>query len=99
MTIGVPPLSSALPLGVGKTQAQWTAPWANWFSQVWTQLANYLNAPAKTVTTDNYQIKLTDSVILVNDDITVILPKAIEAIGKRITVNISAGAAKTSCAT
>lgn len=71
--------------------ARWTPPWAAWFTQAWQQLAYLLNAPVRTVTAA-YQAVLTDSVILINGNITVTLPTAAKAQGKRITVKaINAG--------
>ncbi len=87
--IGEPPLSSSLP--VAAEMAGWTKPWNNWFTQAWQQLVYLLNAPVKTVTAD-YQVVLTDSVILINGNITVTLPTAAKAAGKRITCKaINAG--------
>ena len=88
--INVPPLSSALPTGAADF-ARWTPPWAAWFTAVWTQLVYLLNAPVRTVTAA-YSVVLTDSVILINGDITVTLPTAAKAQGKRITCKaINAG--------
>lgn len=87
--IGVPPVASNLP--AGKEFAVWTPPWASWFTQAWQQLAYLLNAPVRTVTAA-YQVVLTDSVILINGNITVTLPTATEGKNKRITCKaINAG--------
>lgn len=87
--IGEPPLSAGLP--AGKEMAVWPKPWGNFFTQIWQQLVYLLNAPVVTVTTA-YQAVLTDSVILINGDITVTLPTAAKAAGKRITCKaINAG--------
>lgn len=60
-------------------------------TQIWAQLAYLLNAPVRTETA-NYQVVLTDSVILMNGNITVTLPTAAKAQGKRITCKaINAG--------
>lgn len=88
--INEPPLSSRLP--VQEEYAFWTQPWGAWLTQVWQQLLYLLNAPVRTETA-NYQAVLTDSVILINGDITVTLPTAAKAQGKRITCKaINAGA-------
>jgi len=88
--IGEPPTSSNLP--TDETFARWTQPWNNWFTAVWQQLVYLLNAPVRTVTTA-YQALLTDSVILINGNVTVTLPTARSAAGKRITCKaINAGA-------
>lgn len=88
--IGEPPISAKLP--VANNFADWPKPFANWFTQIWRQLVYLLNAPVRTVTTA-YQVVLTDSVILINGDITVTLPTAAKAEGKRITCKaINAGA-------
>lgn len=81
MIITEPPIASNLP--AGKFMAMWTTPWANWFSAVWQQLAYLLSSPVKTVTAA-YQITLTDSVILINGDVTVTLPTAAKGKDKRI---------------
>lgn len=87
--INEPPVSSALV--VDGTAARWTPAWASWATQVWQQLVYLLNAPVRTVTAA-YQAVLTDSVILINGNITVTLPTAAKAEGKRITVKaINAG--------
>ena len=87
--ISEPPIASRLP--AGDALAAWTQPWAHWFTQVWQQLVYLLNAPVRTVTTA-YQAALTDSVILINGNITVTLPTAAKAVKKRITCKaINAG--------
>jgi hypothetical protein len=90
--ISEPPINSLL--AVEDDMASWPKPWGNWFTQVWQQLVYLLNAPVETVTTA-YQAVLTDSVILINGDITVTLPKAAEAQGKRITVKAINGGGGT----
>ena len=80
--IGNPPLNGKLP--VEGDFAIWPPFWASWFTSVWQQLVYLLNAPVRTVTVA-YQATLTDSVILINGDITVTLPTAATAEGKRIT--------------
>jgi len=71
--------------------ASWPKPWGNWFTQIWQQLVYLLNAPVRTVTAA-YQAVLTDSVILINGNITVTLPTAATAAGKIITCKaINAG--------
>ncbi len=80
--INEPPLSSSLP--VADNMASFGKPWGNWFSQAWRQLVYLLNAPVRTETA-NYQAVLTDSVILINGDVTVTLPTAASAAGKIIT--------------
>lgn len=80
-----------LPRANGQQGATWGKAWSSWFTQAWQQLAYLLNAPVKTVTA-NYEVVMTDSVILVNGNITVTLPTAQTAQGKRITVKaINAG--------
>ena len=87
--INSPPLASALQ--VSEDMARWPKPWGNWFTQVWNQLVYLLNAPVKTVTAA-YQAVLTDSVILINGNVTVTLPTAETATDKRITCKaINAG--------
>ena len=87
--ISEPPISSKLP--AGEALAIWTPPWASWFTAVWQQLVYLLNAPVRTVSAA-YQAVLTDSVILINGDVTVTLPTAAKAQGKRITCKaINAG--------
>lgn len=87
--INEPPITSSLP--VGDDVARWTAPWASWFSQAWQQLVYLLNAPVRTVTSA-YQVVLTDSVILINGNITVTLPTAAKGKNKIITCKaINAG--------
>lgn len=87
--INEPPTSSSLP--VDNDVARWTPPWASWMTQVWTQLVYLLNAPVVTVTAA-YQALLTDSVILINGNVTVTLPTAAKAAGKLITCKaINAG--------
>ena len=89
MAIGQPPLASALP--AGKEMATWTQPWGNWFTAVWSQLVYLLNAPVKTIT-ENSTAVLTDSVILINGNVTLTLPTAAKAKNKRITAKaINAG--------
>ena len=80
--INSPPLQSALI--VDDKLARWPQPWGAWFTQAWQQLVYLLNAPVITVTAA-YQAVLTDSVILINGDITVTLPTAATAAGKIIT--------------
>lgn len=63
--------------------AVWPRPWGNWFTQAWRQLAYLLNAPVKTITTA-YTATLTDSVILINGNITLTLPTAAKAMDKII---------------
>lgn len=71
--------------------ARWTQPWASWFTQVWQQLVYLQLAPVRTVTAA-HQAVLTDSVILINGNVTVTLPTAAKAQGKRITCKaINAG--------
>lgn len=87
--INEPPLGALLP--VREEMAFWPKPWGNFFTQVWQQLVYLLNAPVITVTSA-YQAVLTDSVILINGDITVTLPTAATAAGKIITCKaINAG--------
>lgn len=87
--INEPPIGSALP--VTDDLARWTQPWASWFTQAWLQLVYLLNAPVRTVTA-NYQIVLTDSVILINGDVTATLPTAAQGKNKIITCKaINAG--------
>lgn len=88
--INEPPTSSMLP--VADDMARWTPLWASWFTQTWQQLVYLLNAPVRTVTAA-YQAVLTDSVILINGDITVTLPTAAKGKGKILTCKaINAGA-------
>jgi hypothetical protein len=71
--------------------AIWPSPWRNWLTAVWQQLVYLRNAPVRSETA-NYQAVLTDSVILMNGNITVTLPTAAEAKGKIITCKaINAG--------
>lgn len=87
--INEPPIASALP--VADDSARWTPAWASWCTQVWQQLVYLLNAPVRTVTAA-YQVVLTDSVILINGDVTVTLPTAAKGQGKIITCKaINAG--------
>lgn len=87
--ISEPPIASALP--VNGNLASWTKPWANFLSETWQAVNYFWFSPAKTVTTA-YTIKNTDSVILINGDITVTLPAIKQAGPKRITVKmINAG--------
>lgn len=87
--INQPPLSAGLP--VANEMTSWPKVWANFLTQVWQQLAYLLNAPVIT-TTANYQAVLTDSVILINGDVTVTLPTAAKGAGKIITCKaINAG--------
>lgn len=87
--ISEPPLSANLP--AGESMAIWPKPWGNWFTQAWQQLVYLLNAPVVTVTAA-YQALSTDSVILINGNITVTLPTAAKGAGKRITCKaINAG--------
>ena len=93
--INEPPLGAMLTVDQGgdkpRLYAAWPKPWGNWFSLAWQQLVYLLNAPVKTVTAA-YQAVLTDSVILINGDITVTLPTAATATDKRITCKaINAG--------
>ena len=93
--INNPPLNSAIPVLDDQDQnvgnATWNTPWGNWFTLLWTQISYWLIAPVKTVTLA-YQAKLSDSVILINGNITVTLPTAQEGKGKRITCKaINAG--------
>lgn len=84
-------MESALTVIPDRGIASWPAPWRNWMSQAWQQLAYLLVAPVRTVTAA-YQVVLTDSVILINGNITVTLPTAAKAQDKRITVKaINAG--------
>lgn len=87
--VNEPPIASAL--RVSEDSAAWTPAWASFFTQVWQQLVYLLNAPVKTVTAA-YQVVLTDSVILINGDITVTLPTAAKGKNKIITCKaINAG--------
>lgn len=89
--LGEPPTKSALEVNEEKTLATWGTPWRNWMTQSWRQLAYLLNAPVRTETA-SYQAVLTDSVILMNGNITVTLPTAANAARKRITCKaINAG--------
>lgn len=97
--INEPPISSSLTVS-GEADprrkvtglAAWPKPWANFFMQAWRQLVYLLNAPVITVTSA-YQAVLTDSVILINGNVTVTLPTAAQAKDKRITAKaINAGA-------
>lgn len=89
--IGEPPVSSALAVDTDARLARWTPPWASWLTQVWQQLVYLLNAPVRTVTAA-YQAVLTDSVILINGNITVTLPTAAAGANKIITCKaINAG--------
>jgi hypothetical protein len=83
--IGEPPLASAL--SVQGLIAIWTKPWGNFFTEVWQSIAYGWFWQTKTVTS-NYTVEVTDSVILINGDITVTLP-AIKKVGpKKITVKV-----------
>jgi len=87
--INEPPLASGLE--VRGDRAYFGKPFGNWFTQIWQQLVYLLNAPVRTVTAA-YQAVLTDSVILINGNITVTLPTAATAAGKIITCKaINAG--------
>lgn len=87
--INEPPVSSALM--VDEKLARWTPAWASWMTQVWQQLVYLWNAPVRTVTAA-YQVVRTDSVILINGNITVTLPTAAEGADKIITCKaINAG--------
>lgn len=86
--ISEPPLNSMLPVSDANAKsvgsAIWPKPWGNWFTLAWQQLVYLLNAPVVSVTSA-YQVVLTDSVILIDGNITVTLPTAAKAEGKRIT--------------
>lgn len=87
--ISEPPLSSLLP--VTDEQAGWSKPWGNFFTQIWLQLTNLTGWQTVTVTAA-YAAQLSDSVILINGDVTVTLPTAAKGQGKRITCKaINAG--------
>ena len=90
--ISEPPISSLLP--VEENYASWPKPWANFFTQIWRQLVYLLNAPVKTVSAA-YQAVLTDSVILIDGNITVTLPTAASAAGKIITAKAINGGGGT----
>lgn len=80
-----PPMSSSLPV-VGNN-AMWTRPFSTFFTEVWQALNYGWFHHAKTVTTA-YTITKTDSLILVNGNITVTLPAIKQAGPKRITVKV-----------
>ena len=84
-----PPIADALL--VQEDAALWRPSWASWFTQVWQHLVYWTLYPVRTVTA-NYQALNTDSVILINGNITVTLPTAREGKNKRITCKaINAG--------
>lgn len=67
--------------------ASWPKAWGNWFTQIWQVISYGWLWPTKTVTTA-YTVQLTDSVILLNGNITVTLPLIANAGPKRITVKV-----------
>lgn len=83
--IGEPPMMSSL--SVAKNMANWPQSWASFFTEVWQAINMGLFSNVKTVTT-SYTVQLTDSVILLNGNITVTLPLARVAGSKRITVKV-----------
>lgn len=89
--INPPPLSSFLPLDASGKFTTWPRTWSSWLTQIWQQLVYLISAPVTTVTAA-YQVLMTDSVILINGNVTVTLPTAAEGNGKRITCKaINAG--------
>lgn len=88
--INNPPIESGLP--VQGEFAEWPKPWGNWFTQAWQMLFLGQQWPSIT-TTQTYQIQPSDSVVLVDGDVTVTLPDITRCGPKRITVKvINAGA-------
>ena len=88
--ISEPPISSGLI--VKDKLAFWPTVWGSFFTEAW-QAINYGWLWGTKTVTANYTCGLTDSVILLNGNVTVTLPLAREAGAKRITVKvINAGA-------
>lgn len=77
-----PPLQS-----IPDAKQGWPKPWGNWFTQAWQALVYGWLWDTITVTAD-YDVQLTDSVILVDGDITVTLPSVRKVGSKRITVKV-----------
>lgn len=78
-------------LTVSNEMALWPGIWSSWFTEVWQQLVYLTGFPVVTITAA-YQIKLTDSVVLINGNVTATLPKARDGKNKRITCKaINAG--------
>jgi hypothetical protein len=80
-----PPLKGGLPV-VG-TLAQWPQVWGNWITDVWQRIAYGWLWNTRTVTAA-YTCVRTDSVILINGNITVTLPLIGQAGPKRITAKV-----------
>ncbi len=79
------PTSQGLPV-VG-AMASWPRVWTGFFTEVWQQLVYGWHWQTVTVTA-NYTVKIADSVILLNGDVTVTLPDIKKVGPKRITVKV-----------
>lgn len=87
--IAEPPANSEWP--VANDVAQITPSWSSWFTQIWLNLVYMTFSPVVTITAA-YQILLTDSVVLINGNVTATLPTARKGVNKRITCKaINAG--------